>query len=112
MESFLEFLVCFILFFSTVEQFVGILLSSILLGVIILRANSPSQRLIFSNKACVVARDRKQTLLIRIASVKGVFCIQPEIRLAYVHRLVTKEGEDLLKTDSLEVRRGKERKVK
>ena len=41
--------------------------------------------------------------MLRVASVKGVFSIQPELRLAYVHRLVTKEGENLFKIDNLEV---------
>ena len=87
----------------TAGQFAGILLSTFLLGVVVLRADSPSQRLIFSNKACVVTRNGKATLLIRIGNTKGGFCLQPDVRLSYVRHVKTSEGESLFKGGPLEV---------
>ncbi|KAK9836323.1 hypothetical protein WJX81_005310 [Elliptochloris bilobata] len=88
---------------STAEQFVGLLLSALLLGVVVTKASIPSAKLVFSKVMVMSRRDGRWVLTCRIGNARGNFLYNPEIRLAYLFPALTKEGERLWDEERLEV---------
>ncbi|CAL8465349.1 g4884 [Coccomyxa elongata] len=87
----------------TVEHFAGIMMSSLLLGIVFAKASMPTTKTAFSRVCLITARNGVPHLLIRIGNTRGNFLLHPEIRVSYFHRLVTKEGEVTFKGRRCEV---------
>eukprot|EP00891_Asterochloris_glomerata_P009457 jgi/Astpho2/9457/fgenesh1_pg.00145_%23_62_t len=78
---------------ATTEHFVGILMSSVLLGIVVTKASLPSANLVFSSRVLFTTRNSVPHVLLRVGNIRGNFLMNPEIRLSYMQRLVTSEGE-------------------
>ncbi|KAK9797007.1 hypothetical protein WJX73_004119 [Symbiochloris irregularis] len=77
----------------TAEHFGGIMLSSILLGLVVTKASLPTSKIIFSKVCLITKRNGVPHLLVRVGNTRGNFLLNPEIRISYLKRLVTIEGE-------------------
>ncbi|EIE23165.1 E set domain-containing protein [Coccomyxa subellipsoidea C-169] len=70
----LAYIVC------TVEHFVGIMMSSLLLGIVFAKASMPTNKTAFSRVCLITARNGVPHLLIRIGNTRGNFLLHPEGR--------------------------------
>ena len=81
---------------STLEQFVGMLLSSLLLGIVVTKASIPTAKLIFSNVILFSKRNGERVLVFRAVNTHGNFLLHPEIRMVFLKHTTTLEGEGTL----------------
>ena len=63
---------------TSLEHFAGILLSSILLGLVVAKASLPSAKLVFSAAMLVTPRDGVPTLIARVCNTRGNYLLNPE----------------------------------
>ncbi|KAK9805679.1 hypothetical protein WJX72_011464 [[Myrmecia] bisecta] len=77
----------------TLEHFTGIVMSSLLLGVVVMKASMPTAKIVFSSHALMTQRNGVPHMLVRAGNTRGNFLLNPEIRIAYLRRVVTQEGE-------------------
>lgn len=80
---------------ATVEHFVGILLSAILLGIVVSKASLPTSRIVFSDHIIFTTRNGEPTVIFRVGNTRGNFLLNPEVRVSYFRRLETIEGESV-----------------
>ncbi|KAK9903246.1 hypothetical protein WJX75_000664 [Coccomyxa subellipsoidea] len=64
----------------TVEHFAGIMMSSLLLGIVFAKASMPTCKTAFSRVCLITARNGVPHLLIRIGNTRGNFLLHPEGR--------------------------------
>jgi len=87
----------------TIQFFLGILLSAILLGVVVTKASMPSVKLIFSNNCLITTRNGIRHFMFRVANTRGNLLIAPEIQLSVFSHTETREGEDVWVAQPLEI---------
>jgi inward rectifier potassium channel len=68
---------------TSLEHFVGILLSSILLGLVVAKASLPSAKLVFSKAMLVTPRNGVPKLIARVCNTRGNYLLNPEARPSY-----------------------------
>ncbi|GMH38335.1 hypothetical protein BSKO_06219 [Bryopsis sp. KO-2023] len=78
---------------ATVEHFVGIFLSAILLGVVVTKASIPTAKVVFSKHVLFTTRNGEPTVMFRVGNTRGNFLLNPEVRVSYFRPLDTVEGE-------------------
>ena len=64
---------------TSLEHFAGILLSSILLGLVVAKASLPSSKLVFSKAMLVTPRNGVPKLIARVCNTRGNYLLNPEV---------------------------------
>ncbi|KAK9803836.1 hypothetical protein WJX73_005669 [Symbiochloris irregularis] len=88
---------------SCLEHFVGLLMGSLLLGIVVSKASLPTSKLVFSSVAVVRKRFGVPHLIFRVGNGRGNFLYTPEIRLSYIRFRKSPEGESVHTEAQLEV---------
>lgn len=99
----LQPLSCVANFLVTVEFFMGILLSAILLGIVVTKASLPSVKLVFSDVCILTRRNRVRHFIFRVANTRGNLLVSPDIRLCCFSHMNTEEGESVFVAQPLDV---------
>eukprot|EP00210_Caulerpa_lentillifera_P004942 g4716.t1 len=94
---------CVANFLVTVEFFMGILLSAILLGVVVTKASLPSIKLVFSDVCILTRRNGVRHFIFRVANTRGNLLVSPDIRLCSFSHTNTEEGESIFVAQPLDV---------
>lgn len=79
-----------------VQGIVGVVLQSIMVGLLFLKMVRPKQRtrtLEFSNKAVICRREGKLCFMFRVGDLRRSHIIEAKMRVLFVHTWTTREGE-------------------
>eukprot|EP00803_Ostreobium_quekettii_P008872 evm.model.scf_301.8 EVM.evm.TU.scf_301.8 scf_301:87517-89785(-) len=80
---------------ATLEHFMGILLSALLLGIVVTKASLPAAKIVFSDVVMCTTRDGAPVLIFRVANTRGNFLVNPDIRVSAFKQVKTAEGEEV-----------------
>lgn len=83
------------LFWATLEHFAGILLSSLLLGIVVTKASIPTAKLVFSNVLLFSKRNGERVVVFRVVNTRGNFLLHPEVKGSFFRHVSTREGENI-----------------
>lgn len=72
------------MFWQVREMAAGVLMGTVLLGVLINKASIPSARVVFSDVCLLTSRNGEPVLILRIGNTRGNFLLNPEIRVGYL----------------------------
>src|ERR1700724_3564208 len=88
---------------TMLEIMVGLFGLAVITGLIFVRFSRPTARMHFSKVAVIAPFDGVPTLMIRVANLRHQAMVEPEFRMILLRSVVTAEGDDVRRFNSLKL---------
>lgn len=88
----------------TLEAYTGLFCTALMTGIIFSKFSRPDTRVLFSNNALIATRDRKRSLIFRLANGRGNGIVDAEIKATLLIDDSTSEGEEVRRIIPLQLK--------